>query len=173
MAAARRARPEHPPSAKRMANANGQKRKEGTMNQTTQPGQTYSESERDKRRESGGSRPLERDETSGLISSAKVEGTAVYSAKGEKIGHIDHLMIGKRSGRVEYAVMNFGGFLGIRQRHHPLPWDTLDYDTERDGYVVDFDKERLENAPSFPEGQQPDYDRSYGETIYTYYGVIY
>ena len=64
---------------------------------------------------------------------------------------------------------------------HPQVWRALQaadsadtpYDTERDGYVVDFDKERLENAPSFPEGQQPDYDRSYGETVYTYYGVIY
>lgn len=138
------------------------------MNQPTQT-QTYS----DKPRESGRGNPIERDETSRLISSEKVDGTAVYNTKGEKIGHIDHLMIGKLSGRVEYAVMSFGGFLGMRAKYHPLPWDVLDYDTERDGYVVDLDKEQLEKAPSYEEGQPPEYDRDYGETVYTYYGVIY
>lgn len=135
--------------------------------------QTYSEAELDKRREFDRSRPTERDEAHRLISSDRVEGTAVYSPKGEKIGHIDHLMIGKRSGRVEYAVMSFGGFLGMGESYHPLPWEALDYDTERDGYVVDIDRERLQNAPSYEEDQQPDYDRDYGETVYTYYGVIY
>jgi sporulation protein YlmC with PRC-barrel domain len=141
-------------------------RKEGTMNQPTQT-QTYS-----KPRESNRG-AVERDETNRLISSEKVDGTAVYNTKGEKIGHIDHLMIGKRSGQVEYAVMSFGGILGMREKYHPLPWDTLDYDTERDGYVVDVDKEQLEKAPSYEEGQQPDYNRDYGETVYGYYGVIY
>jgi hypothetical protein len=143
------------------------------MDQTTRTQQTYSDSELDKRREFGRSRPLERDETSNLISSRKVEGTAVYNAKGEKLGSVDHVMIGKRSGRVEYAVMSFGGFLGMGESYHPLPWDVLDYDTDKDGYVVDISKEQLEKAPSYKEGQQPDYDRNYGESVYTYYGVIY
>jgi hypothetical protein len=143
------------------------------MNQETQNRQTYSDSELDKRREYGRSRPLERDETNNLISSRKVEGTAVYNAKGEKLGSVDHMMIGKRSGRVEYAVMSFGGFLGMGEQHHPLPWDVLDYDTDRDGYVVDIDKEKLERGPTFEKDNQPAYDRNYGETVYTYYGVIY
>jgi sporulation protein YlmC with PRC-barrel domain len=134
------------------------------MNQPTQ-NQTYSES--------GRSGQIERDETNRLISSKKVDGTAVYNTKGEKIGHVDHLMIGKLSGQVEYAVMSFGGFLGMREKYYPLPWDALDYDTERDGYVVDVDKEQLDKAPSYEEGEQPEYDRDYGETVYTYYGVIY
>ena len=141
-----------------------------TMNRTRQD---YSDSELDKRRDFDRSRPLERDETDNLISSSKVDGTAVYATDGEKIGHIDHLMIGKRSGRVEYAVMNFGGFLGIGESHHPLPWDALDYDTDRGGYVVNIDKSKLKEAPSYAPDQQPAYDRQYGQNVYGYYGFIY
>jgi hypothetical protein len=143
------------------------------MNQATQNRQTYSDSELDRRREYDRSRPLERDETGNLISSRKVEGTPVYNSKGDKLGSVDHMMIGKCSGRVEYAVMSFGGFLGMGERFHPLPWDVLDYDTDRGGYVVDIDKERLERAPTFEKSSQPEWDRNFGETVYTYYGVIY
>jgi hypothetical protein len=116
---------------------------------------------------------LERDETTNLISSAKVEGTDVYATDGEKIGHIDHLMIGKRSGRVEYAVMSFGGFLGMGERYHPLPWDALTYHTDRGGYVVNIDKDRLKDAPSYERDRSPSFDRQYGESVYNYYGFIY
>ncbi|WP_305097469.1 PRC-barrel domain-containing protein [Croceibacterium aestuarii] len=143
------------------------------MTQTTQSRQTYSAGELDQRREFDRSRPLERDETNRLISSDKVRGTSVYSTSGDKLGSVDHLMIGKRSGRVEYAVMSFGGFLGMGEQYHPLPWDALDYDTDRDGYVVDMSKEKLEKAPTFERDDQPTWDRDYGETVYTYYGVIY
>lgn len=118
------------------------------------------------------SSPLERDETNSLISSDKVEGTSVYATDGEKIGHVSHLMIGKRSGRVEYAVMNFGSFLGLGGSHHPLPWDSLDYDTERGGYTVNIDKERLREAPSYTD-DEPSYDRQFGQTVYGYYGLMY
>lgn len=118
-------------------------------------------------------RPLERDETTNLISSDKVEGTPVYATDGERIGHIDHLMIGKRSGRVEYAVMSFGGFLGIGESYHPLPWDALDYEVEQGGYVVAIDKERLRDAPYYDRASQPAYDRPYGESVYSYYGIMY
>ena len=80
------------------------------------------------------------DETSTLISSDKVEGTAVYNRAGEKLGSIHTLMIDKRSGKVAYAVMSFGGFLGIGDRYHPLPWSVLDYETSQGGYVVDLDR---------------------------------
>ncbi|WP_126172951.1 PRC-barrel domain-containing protein [Altericroceibacterium xinjiangense] len=119
------------------------------------------------------SRPLKRDETTDLIASDKVKNTDVYSTNGDKLGYVDHMMIGKLSGRVEYAVMNFGGFLGIGEKHHPLPWDVLDYDTAKEGYVVNIDKERLKQAPSFPTNQPPAFDRTYGEEVYRYYGTIY
>jgi len=118
-------------------------------------------------------RPLDRDETTNLISSDKVEGTAVYATDGEKIGHVDHLMIGKRNGRVEYAVMSFGGFLGLGESYHPLPWETLDYDTEKGGYVVNIDKSKLEKAPYYTKDTMPIYDQPYASRIYGYYGVIY
>ena len=66
----------------------------------------------------------------------------------EKIGHIDHLMIDKQSGHVAYAVMNFGGFLGMGEEAHPVPWNALRYDTDRGGYVTGDHKEQLEGAPS-------------------------
>lgn len=141
-----------------------------TMNRTQN---TYSDSELDRRRDFDRSRPLERDETNNLISSSKVDGTAVYSIDGEKIGRVDHLMIGKRSGRVEYAVMNFGGFLGMGESHHPLPWEALDYDTDRGGYVVNVSKDRLKDSPSYGANEQPSYDRQYGQNVYSYYGFIY
>ena len=144
------------------------------MAQTTLQNETrYSDAELNNRRDFDRSRPLERDETNSLISSDKVEGTKVYSTGGEDIGHISHLMIGKRSGRVEYAVMNFGSFLGMGGSYHPLPWDALDYDTNRGGYVVNIDKDKLREAPAYESGDQPAFDRQYGETVYNYYGFMY
>ena len=70
-------------------------------------------------------------ETAGLIGSDKVEGTNVYDAKGEKMGSIERVMIDKRSGQVAYAVLSFGGFLGIGTDYYPIPWDSLKYDTSQ------------------------------------------
>ena len=83
------------------------------------------------------------DETDRLIASNKVEGTAVYNRQGERLGSVYNFMVDKRSGQVEYAVMSFGGFLGIGDSYHPLPWKSLTYDTSQGGYVVDLDKDRL------------------------------
>src|SRR3954464_12591449 len=84
--------------------------------------------------------PLETDETHRLISSEKVDGTAVYNPAGDRLGTVHHLMIDKYTGRVEYAVMSFGGFLGIGESYHPLPWRMLTYDTRYEGYVVNIDR---------------------------------
>lgn len=92
-------------------------------------------------------RELDADETARLISSAKVEDTRVYGADGEKIGHVDHLMIDKRAGRVSYAVIRFGGFLGLGERLHPVPWESLAYDPELDGYRVAITRDQLDGAP--------------------------
>jgi hypothetical protein len=116
---------------------------------------------------------FERDDAHNLIASDRVEGTAVYNREGEKLGSVDHFMVGKRSGKVSYAVMSFGGFLGIGERYHPLPWDALTYDTERGGYVVDIDEEKLKGAPSYERGQEPSYDEAYGTRLYGYYGFGY
>jgi hypothetical protein len=114
---------------------------------------------------------IERDESSRLISSTKVEGTPVFATDGERLGHIDHLMIGKFDGRVAFSVMSFGGFLGLGESYHPIPWESLDYDTERGGYVVNFDKSRLKDAPYY-EGNPPAYGPNYDNSIYSFYGAV-
>ncbi len=83
-----------------------------------------------------------------VISSDKVEGTTVYNAAGDKLGTIDDLMIDKMSGQVRYAVMEFGGFLGMGTDRYPIPWAALKYDTGKDGYVVPLDKATLDGARS-------------------------
>ena len=109
--------------------------------------------------------------TSDVISSDKVEGTAVYNETGDKLGSIDDLMIDKRSGQIRYAVLEFGGFLGMGTDRYPLPWDVLKYDTSKEGYVVPLDKDRLEGAPRYPEDDRPIYTNDYGRTVNDYYGV--
>src|SRR5688572_15262397 len=112
------------------------------------------------------------DETSDLISSDKVEGTAVYNRQGEKLGSIHTLMIDKVSGKVAYAVMSFGGFLGIGDRYHPLPWSVLDYETSQGGYVVDRDEETLRGAPSFAQDEVPNWgSRDWDTRIHDHYRV--
>jgi len=113
------------------------------------------------------------DETTTLIASNKVEGTAVYDRDGEKLGSIYNLMIDKIDGQVEYAVLQFGGLFGLGSDYYPLPWEKLRYDEEEGGYVVDVDKATLENAPKYGAGDEPAFDRSYGEQVYNYYGLSY
>ena len=111
------------------------------------------------------------DETDRLIASNKVEGTAVYNRQGERLGEVYNFMVDKRSGKVEYAVMSFGGFLGMGQSYHPLPWRVLTYDTGKGGYVVDLDKDRLKNAPSYSGSEAQNWsDPAYTRRIDDYYG---
>ena len=91
------------------------------------------------------------DETGSLIAASKVNGTSVYNSQGESLGSIYDVMIDKRSGEVAYALMLFGGFLGMGKDYHPLPWSMLTYDTEQGGYVVNLDKDSLEGAPRYSE----------------------
>src|SRR5271156_1926376 len=87
------------------------------------------------------------DETFNLISADKVVGTAVYNRQGEHLGSVYGLMLNKLNGQVAYATMSFGGFLGIGESYHPLPWRVLTYDPRLDGYVVDLDRDKLKGAP--------------------------
>jgi hypothetical protein len=83
-----------------------------------------------------------------LISSRRVEGTAVYSRSDQRLGAIHSVMIDKRSGKVAYAVLSFGGIFGLGEQVHPVPWEVLKYDVDLDAYVIDLTREQLENAPS-------------------------
>jgi sporulation protein YlmC with PRC-barrel domain len=104
-----------------------------------------------------------------VISSDKVEGASVYSPDGEKLGSIDDLMIDKLSGQVRYAVLEFGGFLGMGTDRFPMPWRVLAYSHEHGGYVVPLAKAALEKAPRYHKADVPRYDERYGNTVETYY----
>ncbi len=123
---------------------------------------------------SGTSGATATNETQDLIASDKVEGTAVYNQAGERLGTVHNFMVDKRSGKAAYAVMSFGGFLGIGESYHPLPWQTLTYDTGKGGYVVNLSREQLEGAPRYTASDTPDWtDASYGRRVSDYYGVPY
>ena len=107
------------------------------------------------------------------ISSTKVTGTAVYNANGDKLGSIDDVIIDKVSGRVRYAALEFGGFLGVGSDRYPLPWNMLKYDTRLDGYVVPLQKAQLEKAPRYERSSVPNYTDDYGRKIYDYYGAAW
>jgi sporulation protein YlmC with PRC-barrel domain len=123
--------------------------------------------------EGGSSGDVPMNETDRLIASDKVEGTAVYNRDGESLGTVYNFMVDKYSGKVSYAVMSFGGFLGIGDSYHPLPWDSLTYDTRMGGYVVDLDRSRLEGAPSYRSSEDPWTDPQYGRRVHDYYGASY
>jgi len=105
-----------------------------------------------------GSEGVAKGETGSLIAASKVNGTNVYNGQGESLGSIYDVMIDKQSGKVAYAVMSFGGFLGIGEDYHPLPWSVLTYDTQQGGYVVDLDKDTLEGAPRYAESDAGRWD---------------
>ena|ERR1700677_1718216 len=112
-------------------------------------------------------------ETAGkLIAASKVNSTTVYDTAGEKVGSIHDVMIDKSTGQVEYAILSFGGFLGMGSDYHPLPWHSLNYDEAHGGYVVNVDRSRLEGAPVY-SGDEPDRwtDPAYGQQIDAYYGT--
>ena len=110
-------------------------------------------------------------ETSRLISSEKVGGSSVENTRGDNLGHIEEVMIDKISGRVAYAVLNYGSFLGMGGKLFAMPWDMLKYNPQRDAYVVDIPEERLKDAPSFDAGTQPKWgDRTYDKQLHDYYG---
>jgi hypothetical protein len=93
-----------------------------------------------------------------LISSEDVEGTEVYGPDRENIGQIDHLMIDKGSGRVAYAVMSFGGFLGVGHSHYPVPWGALTFDTTLGGFRTNITEQQLRDAPEFSDDTWSDRD---------------
>ena len=111
-----------------------------------------------------------RRETVSLIGSDKVEGTAVYGADDRKIGSVQRVMIDKVSGKVAYAVVSFGGFLGMGEDYYPMPWQSLKYDTRVDGYRAAVTEDRLKGAPKFSQSQSWDWsNRENDRRVYDYY----
>ncbi len=114
----------------------------------------------------------EKRETGTLIGSDKVEGTAVYGADNQKIGSIERVMIDKLSGRVSYAVLSFGGFLGIGDEYYPLPWQSLKYDTNLGGYRTSVTPDKLKGAPRYSNDNTWNWnDPARARAVNDYYGV--
>ena len=95
------------------------------------------------------------DENAAVVSASKVTGTNVYKTDGDHLGEIYDVMLEKRSGNIAYAVMSFGGFLGIGERYHALPWAALKYDTRQGGYVVGLTVDQLKEAPTYAANELP------------------
>jgi sporulation protein YlmC with PRC-barrel domain len=113
------------------------------------------------------------DAANSLIHASTVRDTPVFSADGDRIGHVEDISIDKRTGEVAYAVLAAGGFLGMGERLHPVPWSILKYDTRLNGYVVPLNKDRLREAPSFEREELADAgedDRGYRDPVFGYYG---
>ena len=113
------------------------------------------------------------DNTSGpLIAGDNVAGTSVYDTAGEKLGSVEDVMIDKRSGKIAYAVLSFGGFLGIGDSYHPLPWQKLTYDTGLGGYRVALDRRVLEDAPQYARDEDVAWgDEAWNRKVHDYYKV--
>jgi len=118
-------------------------------------------------------RDLSARESGNLIGSDKVEGTSVYRANGDRIGTIERVMIDKPSGDVAYAVMSFGGFLGVGNDYYPVPWSLLTYNEELGGYEVNLTDQQLKGAPKFRENDSWAYDtRERESALFSYYGAM-
>lgn len=111
------------------------------------------------------------DENATVISASKVTGTSVYNTQGDQLGEIYDVMVDKRSGKIAYAILSFGGFLGIGEKQHPLPWSALTYDETKGGYVVNLDKRQLENAPTMDPDDDFEWTPDYGRRVDKYYGA--
>jgi PRC-barrel domain len=114
----------------------------------------------------------DRRETVSLIGSDKVDGTAVYGADDQRIGSVQRVMIDKVSGKVAYAVISFGGFMGIGEDYYPMPWPNLKYDTRLEGYRVGVTEDQLKGAPKYNQYKDWDWaDRANDRRVYEYYNT--
>lgn len=106
-----------------------------------------------------------------LIASDRVEGSPVRRSDGQQIGTIARLMIDKRSGRVAYAVMSLGGFMGLAEDCYTLPWGVLHYNPELEAYELNLTDEQLREAPHHTEEDDPSFDRAWEEHVHRYYNA--
>lgn len=106
------------------------------------------------------------------IQASRVIGTSVYNTAGDSIGTIEDVMLDKMSNGIMFAVIGFGGFLGIGEKYHAIPWSALDYNTDKDGYVVPFTKEQLQAAPAYSiEDLSGNDGKSARDASYEYYKI--
>jgi hypothetical protein len=107
-----------------------------------------------------------------LMGADTLIGDSVANGQDEDLGDIKEIMLDMRSGQVAYAVLAFGGFLGLGEKLFAVPWNALHLDTVNKRFVLNVDKERLKNAPGFDKDHWPDMtDVQWVEQIHTFYGV--
>jgi len=82
------------------------------------------------------------------IRAKKVIGTNVKDPSGNKIGSIEDIVLDKQSNAIMFAVVGFGGFLGMAEKYHPIPWSALDYQEGEGAYIVSYTKAQLQSAPA-------------------------
>jgi sporulation protein YlmC with PRC-barrel domain len=109
---------------------------------------------------------------SNVIAAKKVQGTPVTNPQGENLGEIEDVVIDKLDGNVRYAVLSFGGFLGLGDKLFALPWEVLKYNEGQGAYVINVDKDTLQNAPGFDEDDWPDMtDQSWSARVRRHYNL--
>lgn len=109
---------------------------------------------------------------SAVMTASEITGTKVRNLEGEDVGHIEELVLEKDAGTVRYAVLSFGGFLGIGDRLFAVPWSSLQYSAAEEKFILDVHKERLKDAPGFDKDHWPNFsDSKYGTQLHDYYGV--
>jgi sporulation protein YlmC with PRC-barrel domain len=111
--------------------------------------------------------------TSAILAS-KVKGTAVYNTSGDKIGHVEDVVLDKQSDHIMFAALGFGGLMGVGEKYYPVPWSVLDYSPDRGGYVVPMSKTTLEKAPAYNLDDLTKNDGKFGDIrqqSYSYYNV--
>lgn len=107
-----------------------------------------------------------------IISSSTLSGDKVVNRNGENLGDIKDIMIDVENGRVAYAVLEFGGFLGLGSKLFAVPLSAMKVDTDNHQFVFDQSKETLENAPGFDKDSWPNFaDRTWGASVHSHYGV--
>lgn len=108
------------------------------------------------------------------IRAKKVIGTTVKNSSGEKIGKVEDIVLDKTSNNIIFAVVGFGGFLGLNEKYHPMPWSALDYVESEDSYVVPYTKEQLQAAPadSIEKLTRADGAKTYATRADEYYDTI-
>ncbi len=107
-----------------------------------------------------------------LMGADTLVGNDVFNKQGEDLGDIKEIMLDMRSGRVGYAVLSFGGFLGMGEKLFAVPWNALTLDTENKRFVLNVDNERLKQAPGFNKEKWPDMaDQAWAKEIHSYYGT--
>jgi sporulation protein YlmC with PRC-barrel domain len=103
------------------------------------------------------------------ILASKVNGTAVYNGDGDKVGHVEDVVLDKLSNNIMFAIIGFGGVLGMGEKFHPIPWSVLDYDKETGGYVINMGKDELKNSPAYDLHDLIQDDGAMRAETYSYY----